>query len=132
MKPAYWIAFLVVGACMFISLYAFSDAMAQHTTISQAVAKPGVMLQVPGKIIKETVQYDSLKGRLQFNISEPNDPTKVMTIVYSEPKPENFDAATSVEAVGEYRDGAFHAKNLLVKCPSKYNDDKPAKTAGTY
>ena len=102
MKPAYWIAILVVGACMFISLYAFSDAMAHHTTITQAETRPGEMLQIPGKILKDTVRYDSVKGRLQFNISEPNNPSKVMTIVYSEPKPENFDAATSVEAIGEY------------------------------
>ncbi len=49
-----------------------------------------------------------------------------LTVVYPQPKPENFDNATSVEAVGQYRNGVFYASNLLVKCPSKYNDKKAA------
>ena len=129
MKPAYWIAILVVGACMCITLFAFSDAVAHHTTMTQAIARPGELLQVPGAILKDTVRYDSVKGRLQFDIAEPNNPGKVMTIVYAEPKPENFDAAKSVEAVGTFKDGKFHARNLLVKCPSKYGDEVDGKKA---
>jgi cytochrome c-type biogenesis protein CcmE len=67
---------------------------------------------------------------LRFDIQEMKG-TNRLTIVYREPKPENFDSATSVEAVGTYRNGEFHAKNLLVKCPSKYNDKPQSSDSGS-
>src|SRR5207245_467585 len=64
-----------------------------------------------------------------FDIVDPKTNDRV-TVVYGQPKPENFDSATNVEAQGRYQDGVFHADSLLVKCPSKYRDsEKPDKKA---
>ena len=38
-------------------------------------------------------------------------------------KPGNFEQATEVVCVGRYTNGKFHAKELLVKCPSKYMEE---------
>lgn len=129
MKPAYLIAFFLIIISLGITLYAFSFSIAQHVTITQAMKMPGQTVQVPGKIIKDTVVYDTSRSELRFDVEEMNgkDPQR-LTIVYREPKPENFDTATSVEAQGVYKNGMFYAKNLLIKCPSKYNDEK--KSAG--
>jgi cytochrome c-type biogenesis protein CcmE len=43
-----------------------------------------------------------------------------MTVHYDGVKPGNFEEAVQIVAVGSYRDGVFHAEQLLVKCPSKY------------
>lgn len=129
MKPAYILAFIILAVSMVVTLFAFSGSIARHVTIQQAISKPGERVQVPGKIIKKSVNYDARKGELRFKIAAI-DGAGAMTIVYAQPKPENFDSATSVEAVGQYRDGAFYAENLLVKCPSKYNDTKPKQTSG--
>ena len=121
MKPAYMMALALIVVSLGVTLYTFSFSIAPHVTITQVMNMPGQQVQVPGKIIKDTVTFDTTRGELQFDIQEMKGPNR-LSVVYREPKPENFDSATSVEAVGVYRDGKFHAKNLLVKCPSKYND----------
>lgn len=127
MKPAYVLAFVILALSMGVTLYSFSGSVAHHVNIEQAISRAGETVQVPGTILKETVTYDAVRGQLRFDIVDKFDPTRRMTIVYNQPKPENFDSATSVEAIGQYRDGAFHAHNLLVKCPSKYNDQQAKK-----
>jgi cytochrome c-type biogenesis protein CcmE len=43
-----------------------------------------------------------------------------MKVVYEGVMPNNFESATSVVVTGSYRNGYFHAKDILTKCPSKY------------
>lgn len=136
MKPAYIVAFVIMAASLVFTLFVFGGAIAQHVSIQQAMAKPGETVQVPGKIVKETVHYDTQRGQLRFDVigmdpkTRQPDPAQRMTIAYAAPKPENFDSADTVEAIGKYRDGEFRADSLLVKCPSKYSDEKPGAKAG--
>jgi cytochrome c-type biogenesis protein CcmE len=125
-KPAYIIAFLILAVSLVATLVSFSGAIAQHVSLQQAMTRTGETVQVPGDILKDTVHYDSFRGELRFDIVDKTDRKTRMTVVYPQPKPENFDSATSVEAVGRYKDGVFRADNLLIKCPSKYSDEKKA------
>jgi cytochrome c-type biogenesis protein CcmE len=63
---------------------------------------------------------------LRFGLADENG--TVMPVMYEGVKPGNFEEATEIVAVGKYRDGAFHADQLLVKCPSKYQglDEDPS------
>jgi len=136
MKPAHILAVGLLLAAGAFTMMSFGGAIAPHVTIAEARQRAGETVQVPGKIVKESVSYDPVRGVLRFDIlgidpkTKKPKPDERLTIVYGEPKPENFDTADGVEAVGQFRDGVFHARNLLVKCPSKYNDqpaaDRPA------
>jgi len=135
MKPPHIIALVVIVLCMVATLLSLSSAMAPHVTIPQAMASTQDVVQVPGSIVKGTVVFNSAKGQLQFDVMgiDPGTrkpiPSQRMSIVYTQPKPENFDSANEVEAVGKFENGVFRASNVLVKCPSKYGDDKAAKVA---
>ncbi len=128
------IALCVIVISMVVMLVSFSGAIAHHVSVSQVKMRPNEVLQVPGQIIKDTVAYDASKGELRFDIaaidpiSRKVNLSERMTVVYGQPKPENFDEAVGVEAIGKYDNGVFRAHDLLVKCPSKYNDS-PAKMA---
>lgn len=128
MKPAHIIALAVIAISMVVTLIVFAGTTAHHVTVAEAMKNPGEQVQVPGDIVKDTVRFDTTAGRgsLRFDVTDPKDPDSRMSIVYEQPKPENFDSAEKVEAVGQFKNGEFHATNLLVKCPSKYND-QPAK-----
>jgi cytochrome c-type biogenesis protein CcmE len=65
--------------------------------------------------------YDD-KGNWQFDIQGENG--DVMTVVYPRTKPGNFEQAISVVAMGRYdsQSDKFIADQLLVKCPSKYQE----------
>src|SRR2546423_7626565 len=118
MKRPHVIALGVILVCMVAMLISFAGAIAPHVGIKQAIGgTPGETVQVPGHIVKESVQYNAARGELTFDIlgvdprTRQVDATQHMTIVYGQPKPENFNEAESVEAIGRYeRDrGVFRA-----------------------
>lgn len=125
MKPTYIVALSILALALGVTLYSFSGTIAKHASVSEAKAHPGQTVQVPGKILHETVDYNATEGVLRFDIVDMANPVQRMTIAYRQPKPDNFDTATSVEAIGAVRNGVFEAHSLLVKCPSKYRDEKP-------
>jgi cytochrome c-type biogenesis protein CcmE len=49
---------------------------------------------------------------------------KLVKVVSDDPRPANFEQAISIVAIGRYDQGeqAFMADDLLVKCPSKYQE----------
>ena len=55
---------------------------------------------------------------LEFKLKDSHE--EVMPVIYRGVIPGNFDQATSIVAIGRYKDGHFEAEQLLVKCPSKY------------
>jgi len=46
----------------------------------------------------------------------------VRKVRYNNPKPANFEEAEKVVVQGKSQNEVFVADNILVKCPSKYND----------
>lgn len=48
-------------------------------------------------------------------------------VIYPNGKPNNFEQATSIVVQGKYEDGTLHAKDILVKCPSKYQSEEADK-----
>ncbi len=81
----------------------------------------GSNVQVMGEILPTGTDYDPTEGTFSFFITD--DTGDRMKVVYGGTKPGNFDQATSVVCIGRYSDETFHADKLLVKCPSKYQDE---------
>jgi cytochrome c-type biogenesis protein CcmE len=48
----------------------------------------------------------------------------VRKVRYPNPKPANFEQAEQVVVEGSMSGEAFAAQHILVKCPSKYNEQK--------
>jgi cytochrome c-type biogenesis protein CcmE len=48
-------------------------------------------------------------------------------VVYSNAKPQDFEKSEKVVVIGSMKNDEFIASSLLLKCPSKYNANKPEK-----
>ncbi len=61
-------------------------------------------------------------GRFSFDLQDSTG--KMVKVVYAQPRPSNFEQAVSIVAIGHYDQAqqAFVADELLVKCPSKYQE----------
>jgi cytochrome c-type biogenesis protein CcmE len=79
-------------------------------------------VQVMGKVDKASAEYDAGSGVFSFYII--NDDGDRMKVDYSGTKPGNFEQAESVVCIGKVKDGVFEARELLVKCPSKYQGEE--------
>ncbi len=90
-------------------------------------------VQVAGGLEQGTSEYDEASGQLRFTLVEP-ETSETIRISYEGVKPANFEDAVSIVAIGRFDSQAdvFAAKQLLVKCPSKYQglEDVETKTYG--
>ena len=113
------ILIIVVGYLLYLS---FGSSVSYYVTVSELLAR-GVELhdtnvRVAGKIADSPIEWNAEDLELRFTITEGGD---VMTVVYQDAKPSGFKAGSNILVEGKYHsDGMFHATQLIMKCPSKY------------
>jgi len=100
-----------------LGIWSLMDTATPYVGFEQARTMKQTV-QVLGQVDFENTNYDENTGLFSFYIV--NDTGDRMRVDYSGTKPGNFEQAESVVCVGQFKDGSFIARDLLVKCPSKY------------
>lgn len=88
------------------------------TTVSAARAAKDRLVQFKGSLTPEKAFFDSKSQELCFMLKD--DKGKTLAVHYDGVKPANFDSVDVVVVTGRYWGGIFHARELMTKCPSKY------------
>jgi cytochrome c-type biogenesis protein CcmE len=124
MKVKIIVAAVVIVAFIIFGAVSFMDSNVEYTDFAKA-EKTSKKVQVKGAWVKEKeTQFDAKAGQFIFYMIDDNN--REAKVVLDGAKPNNFELATSVVAKGRYKDGCFHANELLTKCPSKYEGDATA------
>lgn len=112
----------------------------------------GKSLRVSGAIIGDTIQYDPQTLTLTFDVAHvPGDNAEIeaqgglaevlhqavidpsrnrMQVVYIGPKPDLMrDEAQAIMTGRMDANGVFHADELLLKCPTRYEEAVPGQAA---
>jgi cytochrome c-type biogenesis protein CcmE len=148
---------LIVAAIVYL-IYSSTRASAEYfLTIDELNAKGASILgqnvRVSGAVIGDSIQYDSKTLTLSFDVAHVTgdnkeveaqgglakvlhaaviDPNRAhLHVVYEGVKPDllrNEAQAIMTGKMGE--DGVFHASELLLKCPTKYEDALPDQSQG--
>ncbi|HVP40313.1 MAG TPA: cytochrome c maturation protein CcmE [Candidatus Saccharimonadales bacterium] len=108
---------LVLGGLL-AGLTVYQKSLTPYRSFKEARETRGTV-QVHGTLAPASAKYDGRE--LTFRIKDTRSADE-MEVVYTDVKPGNFDQARDIVAIGSFRDGAFHAEKLLVKCPSKYQE----------
>lgn len=106
------VVFLVVG------FYSFMDSNIEYVDFKDAqnISKT---VQVKGNWVKEKEsKFDPNTNTFLFYMVDENN--NEMKVVLDGARPNNFDVADAIVAKGKIENGYFHAKEVLTKCPSKY------------
>jgi cytochrome c-type biogenesis protein CcmE len=64
---------------------------------------------------------------MRFSFYMKDEDGNVRRVIYPKPKPNNFEQATQLVVIGEMKNNVFYANDMLMKCPSKYNDADEAE-----
>ncbi|MCK9409101.1 MAG: cytochrome c maturation protein CcmE [Bacteriovoracaceae bacterium] len=114
---------IIVGALIFgASTFMESNIEYMDFEMAQTVNKK---VQVKGRWVKEKESnFDATTSQFTFYMVDDNN--QEVKVVLDGAKPNNFEIATEVVAKGRFKDGYFHANELLTKCPSKYEGDGEA------
>jgi cytochrome c-type biogenesis protein CcmE len=110
------------GTLLFVN---FGSQVGGYMDFEQA-NRTGATAHVVGTWAEDRpTHYDRTQNIFTFYMRDESG--TVRKVRYNNPKPANFEEAEQVVVEGRVQDGAFVADNILVKCPSKYNETKGLK-----
>ena len=144
-KWQFWVGIaLILGAVMFLILGNTIGGAQYFTTVESLMANPsehvGKTIRISGAVVGETIQYDSQNLTIAFTIAHipqdadnigealfiaANNPNAVRLPVYIENtvKPDLLRHEAQAIITGKLgEDGVFYATELLLKCPSRFED----------
>lgn len=112
---------VVIGLLIVTS---FSGSTSDYLTVAEVKALEPEQprnSRVAGAIVPDSVNWSTRELRLTFVIE---DDTGQLPITYHGPQPDMLVDAVEAVAIGKYDPAArvFEAEDLLMKCPSKYEE----------
>jgi cytochrome c-type biogenesis protein CcmE len=119
-KPLHIAGLGIILLAVVYGLFGFKDAFRAYTTSVDEATSSSRSIQLAG-FLGSTGEIDS-EGRFTFMLQDADK--KMVKVISDDPRPANFEQAISIVAIGHYdsAQGAFMADDLLVKCPSKYQE----------
>ena len=117
------IIIIIVIVSLIVIAFLSMDGMLTPYVSFQSAISSGKSVQIIGKLSKsDTMEY--FEGYYIFSMND-DDGTK-LRVIHRGTQPLNFQHADQVVALGSYNseEKIFEADNILVKCPSKYVEDK--------
>lgn len=94
-------------------------------------------LHIIGHLDKQKeLYYNAVKDANYFSFFVKDNKGQECKVVFIGTKPEDFEKSEQIVLTGQMIGNEFHASKILMKCPSKYTQDKvvtevKAKTANT-
>lgn len=121
MKSKYVFGGVIVTVFLALMIYLFTQSNIQYENDFAKVMGKEKTIKATGSWVKEKNYSIDNQNRL-FTFYMKDASGREMKVVYNGTIPNNFETATSVVVTGQYKDGYFHAKDILTKCPSKYEE----------
>ncbi len=149
---------LIVGAIVLLIATTLTSTAQYFYSVDEITAKgvalAGKNLRASGAVIGETITYDPKTLTISFEMAhvpvddnlinangglaavlhnavlDPNA-NRLLVVVHNQPKPDllkNEAQAIVTGTLGE--DGVFYAEELLLKCPTRYDQAVPAQVEG--
>jgi cytochrome c-type biogenesis protein CcmE len=148
---------LIVAAIVYLIVTSTQASAQYFLTVDELAERTGSEIgrdvRVSGAVIGDTIQYDPQELRLEFEVAHVpgdnseieaqgglakvlhdavNDPNRSrIQVVYIGPKPDLLRHEAQAIMTGKLGDdGVFYADELLLKCPTKYEEAVPEQSEG--
>lgn len=124
MKKSHIIALVLIAVAIAAILSTISDA-STYASFSEAGGKPEKVFHVVGRLSKDKPQvYDPHADANLFTFYLTDNQGKEAQVILARSKPQDFEKSEQVVVIGKMDGQTFHASDVLMKCPSKYNNPK--------
>ena len=130
MKKSHIFGIIIIAIAIVVIMTTAGDASA-YVTFEDAreLAEKGNnnKIHVVGKLKKtsegEVVGIESSPDMLSFKFEMLDENNVSQVVYYPNPMPTDFLRSEQVVVVGAYQNGNFVADKILLKCPSKYQEE---------
>lgn len=144
MKPKYLLGgALVLTAAVVVIAQGLASGAQYYLTIEELRAEQfqDHSVRISGAVIGDSIQFNAQTQRLEFDIVDSVESASgsiqqvagqaPLRIVYEGPPPELLqDHAQAIIEGRLSADGTFHADTLLLKCPTRYEEQFPEQVQG--
>ncbi len=120
------IIFLVAIAGLIVALIVFSAGdFSTYETINSAKKKQGTYVHLIAKLDKtEPIEYDAINNPNYLSFYAVDSLGGKTKVIFKNSKPTDLEKSERIVMKGIMQAGHFECDDILLKCPSKYKDDK--------
>lgn len=116
---------LIAIAIAIASLITIAGDASTYTDFTVALENPNTTHQVVGHLsIDKEIVYNPEKDANSFTFFMKDEKGKEMKVLCQKEKPAEFERSEQIVLKGQMRGDVFVAHDILLKCPSKYQDEK--------
>lgn len=131
MKKSHIIVLVVIAAAIAIIVSTAGDASTYvdfDQAMSMSTAGNSKEIHVVGELKKDQqgniIGIEEGADRVSFSFLMIDDKGREQKVYYDQPMPSDFMRSEKVVVIGSYVANDFRASKILLKCPSKYQDEK--------
>src|SRR6056297_2194554 len=123
MKRSHIIAIVVIA----VAIAAIAGSLTETSTyadFAEAYENPGREYHVVGTLDRtEEIIYNPQENPQLTKFTMIDDTGERRQVSLFQAKPQDFERSESVVLIGKVDSGEFKATDILMKCPSKYNEE---------
>jgi cytochrome c-type biogenesis protein CcmE len=131
MKKSHIVILVVIAAAIAIIISTAGDASTYvgfDEALSMSTAGNKKEIHVVGELKKgsngEVVGLEEGADKVSFSFIMVDEQGKEQKVLYDQPMPTDLVRSEKVVVIGSYEGGSFKASKILLKCPSKYQEQK--------
>lgn len=125
MKKIHIVGIIVIAVAIGVILTSLKSS-STYADFNEAIANPDKEFHVVGKLQKsQPMIYDPKVNPDEFIFTLIDNKGVEKQVVLHKSKPQDFERSEQIVIIGKMIGEQFHANDILMKCPSKYNDAKP-------
>ena len=122
---------IIVAVVAYLIFSSIGGSTAYYLTLAELKAQGadafGKKVRVTGIVDGDTIEWDERSLNLRFDIA---DESGRLAVAYYGVRPDMFQAEAEVVVEGSLTEGGlFEASNLLLKCPSKYEESATSQAS---
>ena len=120
MKKTHIILIVIIAVAIGAIIATINDASTYVSFVS-AEKHPGKEFTVIGHLnTDQAMDYNPKRNIFRFVATDKEGNERA--VIYNKPKPQDFERSEEITMKGFATDTAFVANEILMKCPSKYNE----------
>ncbi|HUH73713.1 MAG TPA: cytochrome c maturation protein CcmE [Chitinophagales bacterium] len=124
MKKTHIIALVFIAVLVGVLISMLGD-FSRYETFDSSYAQKGKEINVVGVLdTKEPMIYEPLKDPNKFIFYLQDENGGVREVHYKGEKPRDFERSEKIVITGKLEGDQFMASKILMKCPSKYVEEK--------
>ena len=128
MKKIHIIIIIIIAVSLGVIISTISNS-STYAQFQEATTHPDNTFHVVGKVNKQKpFEYNPEVNANLFSFYLIDNAGMERKVMYNGSKPQDFERSEQIVVIGKMSGEEFHCKQILMKCPSKYNGSEADRT----